>query len=351
MLNPHAHPSFSIVIETDNTEVSGIDDLGTCLDSLALQQPLLSSARGIFLVNSGTLPPSAGGELARRYPWLTLVRAPSDTRYIGMKLKGAELTDSEVIVFFDGDLRCEPGWLEALLDVFSTHKDAQIVAGETSTPIRGPYGLAVALTFVFPRFTGEVELAPSPTYWANNVAVRRSLLERLTIPDSHPLYRGQNLLHSLALQREKLCIWRQPRARAWHDVLPPSDIVWRYLVLGRDASYVNRLTREGSGRPYLAAMAPDLGGGNPIRKLLGRVRQVVRANPLNAMMLPLALPIAGALGLCYLVGRARAGAVANRRGNYSRASAPAFVASECGGSSPRRRDCKRKVHRACGGSP
>jgi hypothetical protein len=243
------------------------------------------------------------GALRGVYPWLTVVRVEAKTSYVGLKARGAALSDSDLIIFCDSDLRYEAGWLDALLAGFAERPDAQIVAGETTTPISGPYSLAFALTFNFPRYTGETELTPSPTYWANNVAMRRALVESLPIPDPAALYRGQNIVHAQALVGSGVTIWRQPRARAEHIVIGPSAIRERYLTLGRDAAGVRGLTRSGSGGSYLAAMAPDRSGGNPLRKIGGRVRQLAREKPINLAMLPLAAPIVGLFGIWYLAGK------------------------------------------------
>jgi glycosyltransferase involved in cell wall biosynthesis len=305
-----APPTFSVVIETDNLERGEIAPLRECLDSIARQQPVLGRARGVVLVAGGNLSEASVEVLRDRYPWLTLDRTAGGVAYIGQKARGAALGDSEVVVFCDGDVRYEPGWLGALLAPFSERPDVEMVAGETTTPIQGPYTLAIALTFMFPRFSGESQLARSPTYWANNVAVRRSVLEVAPIPDPAVLYRGQNLLHSLALLRCGRIIWRQPLARAQHSVPGPRTIARRYLRLGRDARSIACLTREVAGRPYLAAMAPDRCGGNPLRKLAGRVRQVARTSPAKVAWLPLAVPVVGLLGLCYLAGRLGGGSPA-----------------------------------------
>ena len=300
-------PSFSVVVETDNVELDDLDALRQCLDSLGGQQPALGRADGVFLVDGGKLPEGLVESLRRAYPWLTVTRAGGGPRYIGQKARGADLSDSEVIVFCDADIRYENGWLEALLAPFAERPEVEIVGGETTTPIHGPYSLAVALTFVFPRFSGEQDLVPSPTYWANNVAIRRGVLADAPIPDPDALYRGQNILHSLDLLRSGRTIWRQPRARAQHIVLAPQTIARRYVTLGRDSRSVARLTSEVSGRPYLAAMAPDESGDHRLRKLAGRARQVTRSSPRDLAWLPLALPVVGLLGLCYLAGRLSGG--------------------------------------------
>jgi hypothetical protein len=161
----------------------------------------------------------------------------------------------------------------------------------------------VALTFNFPRFSADRDLVPAPMYWANNVAIRRTLLEESPIPDPATLYRGQNLMHGRELARRGLTIWRQPSARGIHIVIPLAEIVRRYVILGRDSANLARLTRDSSGRRSLVSMPPDQSEDSQVAKLFGRIRQVVRANPLHAALLPLAAPIVVCLVTCYFVGK------------------------------------------------
>ena len=295
--------TFSLVIETDNLEIADLAALRDCLESLAAQQPTLQRAIGVFLVDGGELPDHAFATFRHDFPWLTILRVDPGTTYVGLKARGANLSDSDIVILCDSDVRYEPGWLDALLSGFRQRPDAHIVGGETTTPIRGPYSLAFALTFNFPRFSGDTSLAPCPMYWANNVAIRRSLIAQAPIPDPAVLYRGQNLVHGLELTRRGLTIWRQPTARAVHIVIPLAEVARRYVILGRDAASLARLTRDQSGQRSLVAMPPDRPEDSQIGKLFGRISQVVRANPRHAALLPFAAPIVVFLVACYFAGK------------------------------------------------
>ena len=263
----------------------------------------LGDADGVFVADGGVVPDRMLESLQARYPWLTIVRAEAAASYIELKLAGALKTNSEVIVFCDGDIRYEAGWLAALLDGFRERPDADLIAGETTTPITGPYSLAFALTFNFPRFTGESELAATTTYWANNLAARRALMARIPLPDPAELYRGQNLVHTARILREAGVILRQPKARGWHAVVPPSEIIQRYYMLGRDAACIRTITARESGRPYLGAMAPDLPGQGVFGRVVGRLRQIAHTQPASLFFLPLSLPILTVMGGAYVLGR------------------------------------------------
>jgi len=295
--------SFSVVVETDNLATVDLDELRGCLDTLDRQGELLRKADGVFVADGGMVPESLLQELKRRYPWLSILHADAGASYIELKLAGALETNSDVIVFCDGDVKYEPGWLAALLEGFQKRPDADLIAGETTTPISGPYSLAFALTFNFPRLTGEKELSPSATYWANNVAAKRATLERIPLPDPSELFRGQNLVHTNRILANSGVILRQPLARAWHAVLPPSEIVQRYFKLGRDAAAIRKITAKDTGTPYLGAMAPDQPGTGVIDRIIGRFGQVFRTQPSAFLWLPFALPVLVAMGTAYICGR------------------------------------------------
>lgn len=296
-------PSFSIVIETDNLAIVDLEELRSCLDTLDRQGEAMREADGVFVADGGMVPESLLQELKGRYPWLTVLHADAGASYIELKLAGALETNSEVIVFCDGDVRYEEGWLAAMLEGFQKRPDADLIAGETTTPISGPFSLAFALTFNFPRLTGESELSASATYWANNVAARRRTLERIPLPDPSELFRGQNLIHTNRILAQSGVILRQPKARAWHAVLPPSEIIQRYYKLGRDAKAIRAITAKESGKPYLGAMAPDRPGTSVFGRLGDRFAQLLQTQPKHLLWLPIALPILGVMGLAYMCGR------------------------------------------------
>lgn len=163
-MNKTVFPSFCIVVETDNLAIVDLDELFRCLDSIESQGDLLRLADGVFVADGGVVPETVLAEIHRRHPWVTILKRAHGASYIDLKLAGALETGSEIVVFCDGDVVYEAGWLEALLDGFCQRPDADMIAGETTTPITGPYSLAFAMTFNFPRLTGESALAPTTTY-------------------------------------------------------------------------------------------------------------------------------------------------------------------------------------------
>ncbi|MEI6085157.1 MAG: glycosyltransferase family 2 protein [Verrucomicrobiota bacterium] len=308
---PDGSPTFSILVEAENLSTTEISKLHDSLDTLAAQGDSLKTADAVLLIDSGQLTDETRKELNRRYPWLTIRRVDAAVSYGGMKGRSAGLVTSDVIVLSDSDCRYQPDWLRQILAPFQNHPDVHIVGGETTTPIHGPYSLAIALTFVFPRFSGGQTIAPSRTYWANNVAVRRVLLESMPVPDPRQLYRGQNIVHSQAASAAGYTIWRQPRARALHALPLPAEYSRRYYRMGRDSVHIARLARDESGQSYRGDMEPDCQTGGRFHKLAGRLRLIRAENPRALWSLPLALPVLFLGALCYYAGRLTASLTAS----------------------------------------
>lgn len=300
---PTGTPTFSVLVEAENLSTTEIGKLHDCLDTLAAQGDSLKATDAVLLIDSGQLTAATREELSRRYPWLTIRRVDSAVSYGGMKGRSSGLVKSDIVVLSDSDCRYQPDWLRQILAPFQGHPDVHIVGGETTTPIHGPYSLAIALTFVFPRFSGGQEIAPSRTYWANNVAVRRVLLENMPVPDPKQLYRGQNIVHSQAAAAAGYTIWRQPRARALHALPLPAEYSRRYFRMGRDSVNIARLARDKSGQSYRGDMEPDCQTGGRFHKLAGRLRLIRTQDPHSLWYLPLALPVLLLGAVCYYAGR------------------------------------------------
>jgi hypothetical protein len=215
-----------------------------------------------------------------------------------------------VLVLCDSDCTYDPAWMRELLAPFAGSSDeVQVVTGETSTPIDGPYGLAMALAYLFPRFSGDDGLRRNPSYDTNNVAIRRELLLRHPIPSRLPMYRGNHVLQARALRRGGHTIWRQPRARAVHP-LPEGAayFFWRFLLLGDEALTIARLSRDGRRLDRLEVRPLGDGllclaiAGGRVKRLLERARTVLSEDSRRLLQLPLAAPIAAAATLLYWIG-------------------------------------------------
>ncbi|UIE37800.1 glycosyltransferase family 2 protein [Leptodesmis sichuanensis] len=298
-------PSFSIVLETENLANADLEGLTYALASLVHQDLSPEQANEVILIDSGDAPPELLGQLCDRYPWIKVHAAAADTGYYKAKMLGAELATGEIIVYADSDCLYEPHWLRTILTTFAENPQIQIVAGETTTRGRGPYGTAMALVYIFPQFSGKTELTPTHQYFLNNVAFRRQFLLDHPIPAELPLYRGNCVVHGENLQREGHVIWLHPQARATHA--PPSDLshfFWRFLLIGHDYYWQKKLIPNPPS-PISNPQDRDPTASSFTEKVKifrDRMARLLHNNPRHALYFPFAIPIILVAALLIYVG-------------------------------------------------
>jgi hypothetical protein len=296
-------PTFAILMETSNLRLAHVERLRAALASIAAQEPSPAEAEEVVLLEDGSLPGELLADVSRRHPWLRLQRVDTGLTYGDQKSISTAKPRADVVVVADPDCVYEPGWLRALLEAFASDPAVGAVAGETTIAIRGPFTLAAALFFFFPRFSGETALAPARGFYLNNVAFRRDVVEREPIPLGLPVRGGQNVLYSRLLDSAGVPIARHPGARAFHA--PPEDL-WMAMRIhfwtGRDTVRFDRLAPprdpfSGDYEPY----GPPRGR---VGKILLRLRDIARQQPIMLLWLPVAAPIAGAVFAAFFAGRA-----------------------------------------------
>ncbi|MBF2025979.1 MAG: glycosyltransferase [Oscillatoriales cyanobacterium C42_A2020_001] len=315
-------PTFSIVLETENLANADLDGLVNSLASLVNQDVSPTAANEVLLIDSGDAPPELLGQLCDRYPWIKIHPAPPSTGYYKAKMLGASLATGEIVVYADSDCMYESHWLRTILETFTVSEQIQVVAGETTTRGQGPYGTAMALTYIFPQYSGKTELTQTSQYFLNNVAFRREFLLQNPIPAELPLYRGNCVVHVENLKRNGYAIWLNPTARATHA--PPdglSHFFWRFLLIGHDYYWQQRLIEEGGQKsgvrsqksealaitnyqspitnhrlPISNSPSPDrdptmAGFGEKLKVGCDRFSRLFQNNPRHALYFPFAIPI------------------------------------------------------------
>lgn len=303
--------SFSLVLETENLANADLDGLAQSLASLAQQKVPLTAANEVLIIDSGNTPPQALAQLCDRYPWLKVHQAPSTTGYYKAKMLGAAQATGQIVVYGDSDCTYESDWLRSLLMPFTPDNGIQVVAGETTTRGVGVYGTAMALTYIFPQYSGEQALTPTAQYFLNNVAFRREFLLQQPIPTVLPLYRGNCAIHAQALRQHGYTIWRQPHAKATHA--PPSDLAhffWRFLLIGHDYYWQQRLSaKSDSETAQPKAPQATVNDRDPMSGFKGkmdiffdRIRKMVQHNHRHLLYFPFAIPIAIASVVLIFVG-------------------------------------------------
>jgi glycosyltransferase involved in cell wall biosynthesis len=227
-------PSFSLIFETENLSSVELENIYKSLASLAEQSISVAKANEFLIIDGDYAPPEVIEELGLKYPWIIVKKFPG-IRYYEAKMKGAELATGEIVIYCDSDCIYDKNWLSNILSKFAEKPDINAIAGETATPIRNSYELAIALHYFFPRFSQKTQPYLSNHYFLNNVAFRRDFLLQNPIPTQLPMYRSNCLLHAYYLTCLKgYEIWKDPEVRAIHE--PPSlnFIAWRSLLRGRD---------------------------------------------------------------------------------------------------------------------
>ncbi|UBF23858.1 glycosyltransferase family 2 protein [Kovacikia minuta CCNUW1] len=301
-------PSFSIILETENLTNADIEGLSKSLASLLNQDISPTCANEVLLIDSGDVSAELLEQLCDRYPWIKIHSAPPDTGYYKAKMLGAQVATGEILVYCDSDCIYEPHWLGTLLATFCQKEHIQIVAGETTTRGVGPYGTAMALTYIFPQYSGEQAPTPTTQYFLNNVAFRRQFLLDNPIPIDLPLYRGNCAIHAHELLQTGYTIWKQPQARATHA--PPnglSHFFWRFLLIGHDYYWQNRLLAKPNSEignqknlavsfpgdlPNAATGSQSIAGQGKMQIFFERIGRMVKNDPRHRIYLPFAIPIA-----------------------------------------------------------
>lgn len=229
-------PSFSIVFETENLSSVELENIYQSLASIAAQDISPEQANEFLIIDGGYAPKEVIEQMCSKYPWITVRQMPG-IGYHEAKMMGATLITGEIVVFCDSDCVYVPTWLRDVLTLFveNENSDVNIVAGESSTPVRNPHELAIAMHYFFPRFSNQEQAYVSSYYFLNSVAFRRDFLLQNPIPNNLPLYRSYCYLHIYSLCDLKgYKIWKHPKARATHEPPTPSFCFWRYLLMGRD---------------------------------------------------------------------------------------------------------------------
>lgn len=295
-------PSFSIVVESSNLRLAHVHRLRRALASIAEQDPSPDHAEQVVLLEDGGLPAELLAELRATHPWLTTRRIPAGLSYGDQKALSTETSTSDLVVVADPDCVYQPGWLAALLEAFTNDPSAGAVAGETTIEVTGPFTLAAALFYFFPRFSMETRVAPARGFYLNNVAFRREIVREHPIPLGLPVRGGQNVIYSRLLGAAGVAIRRQPRARAFHA--PPEDLAMAIRILfwtGRDTARFHQLAPP--HEPFSGDYEPYGAPRSRLGKIFGRLRTLGRQEPARLAWLPIALPIAGLVWPSFFAGR------------------------------------------------
>jgi hypothetical protein len=300
-------PSFSIVVETVNLADASLGDLRRSLRSIEGQSPFVERALETVILDCGRADSAALARVCSEFPWARIEVVEPGIAYSDSKLEGAKRVRGEIVIFADADCVYEPGWLGGFLTAFERDREALVVAGETTTAIRGAYEMAMAMTYLFPRPSGDAELGRARHYEFNNVAFRRDFFLQYPPPSDRHVHRGAGFVHALQLRRIGATIWSQPRSRALHPVPQgPWAFLKEFIEMGEDSVTVARAARD-------LGLAPAAWSVSRVSRVWSKTWAALREDRRRFLLLPAALPIAALSVAIYLFGRFRQSASRSRR--------------------------------------
>jgi glycosyltransferase involved in cell wall biosynthesis len=227
--------SFSIILETENLGMAGLDDLEACLRSLQNQSFPIDQAKEVLVVVGGHISAEAQAILQDKFTWLMCHLAGRSLEYTEAKVLGARIVTGDILLFADADVVYEKNWLRSMLGVFESHADAMVVGGDTRVYMDSGYALSLNLMWMLPMWPEIGEPERTDNFSLNNFAILRELMLRVPFPTNYPLYRGKVTVWKNRLVKRGCIIYRAPEARGYHA--PPGGLIdwwYRMLIFGRD---------------------------------------------------------------------------------------------------------------------
>jgi hypothetical protein len=292
-------PRATIIIEWENIQLAEAARCFTMLDVLAQQISEFHSwttdgannFEVLLLYNSE----QCDGEEIRRsveprfeairsFCTLTLCAA-AGTTYYEQKNTGALHATAEIIVYLDSDVIPEPGWLSALLTPLND-PEVQVVAGNSYLAASDVYSKAFALFWFFPQRATKAVFEKRNTFFANNVAFRRDVIQRFLFIAVPGATRGACRYLAHRLRQAGIPIHYNSTAQVNHPA--PHGLrhfLIRALAQGRDRVFVNRIL----GRSVLRSLLKDI--LQPFRSAW-RVLKNYRGVGLSLSELPMAITVA-----------------------------------------------------------
>jgi hypothetical protein len=236
--------TFSVIVEWENAKLSDAARSRRMLHTLATQVRDLDrtrwTARDLVVlydsvaISGSELESFIRSAMAPMPPFASVkVIQANGMRYYELKNFGATKTEGDAIVLLDSDVIPESGWLGQLLEALRT-KGVDVVGGNTYVSLDTLYSKAFALFWFFPMRSAASALRPSESFFANNVAFRKSVFEAHPFP-KHSKFRGQCTDLARILTAEGFGIYLHEGARVDHP--PPNGLrhfVSRALCAGYD---------------------------------------------------------------------------------------------------------------------
>ncbi len=135
-------------------------------------------------------------------------------RYYGLKNFGATHASHEVIIFIDNDVIPDKDWLTGYLEMMK-NPETRFVAGDARIRTISIAEKAFSLFWLFHPKEERDDDSEKRYYHGNNLAIRRTLLEKIPFPQMTS-YHGQGFLHAETLRNQGIKLYFQPKSRVEH---------------------------------------------------------------------------------------------------------------------------------------
>jgi hypothetical protein len=262
-----ALPNFDLVIEWENARLSELSLAQRMLQAVDGQVAALKLAyrpTAWIVYDSDEIDPAVISEAIQQTlppPYERAIqfqlRGARGQGYYELKNFGASLCEGDVVVFLDSDVVPERNWLHLLLRTIAD-PSVQVVGGAAYIEPLSLYSKAFALFWFFPLRDERAGARSSRSFYANNVAFRRSVFVSHQYPNL-PNFRGQCYVLARSLISEGITIMRRCDARVVHP--PPNGakhFVLRALAHGHDdvADALRRGDEDGQQALRYLAMLP-----------------------------------------------------------------------------------------------
>jgi hypothetical protein len=254
--------SFAFVVELENAQLSGLERAGQMLKVLQEQaiahRPQPSRPPQIVILydkheTDSRMVEQIVAESLDLNAWDVAINivGTDKLKYYELKNYGVSLTDRDIVLFIDSDTIPEPGWLTGLLSAID-EPNRSVVCGNTYVASETFLGRASNLFWIFETRSESDDLREIDYLYANNVAFKRSVLERYPFPDLES-FRGQCHVLSEQLRRDGVTIYRHDGSRLAHP--PPGGIAHflkRAIWQGHDEVTIGRIRAAGTRQVSLA---------------------------------------------------------------------------------------------------
>jgi hypothetical protein len=294
-----AELSFSIVVETENLALAGVESLDRCLGALEKQSVGIHHANEVWLMVGTRLDPADGERILARYPWARLCLVNEELSYVGAKRKGAEISTGDIVFFADADVAYSEDWIASILAVRAGRGGACLVCSDTRVPIASGYGFGLQISWMLPVLEQGGEVAEVRNFRLNNFGIDRQLMVDAVYDEGLPLFRGQFSSWRRRMQKNGVRFFRIPKVTAFH-LIPDEFYEWflRMMIFGADyvatANYrqlPDATVVERANMARRAWFALRWIGWRWAQAAIQCVR-LVREQPTLARYLPLGIPVA-----------------------------------------------------------